>query len=95
MKLSIHTYATNQSDLNYLCFDGFMYVQPEESQLAKITRDSSKITVEQVHGLMSQVTKHPVSHTAAASIDLHQHLIKPGLCLCFPCIHIGYQGHSV
>ncbi|KAG6553274.1 hypothetical protein Mapa_005008 [Marchantia paleacea] len=29
----------------------------EESQLAKITRDSSKITVEQVHGLMSQVIK--------------------------------------
>ena len=28
----------------------------EESQLAKITRDSAKITVEQVHGLMSQVT---------------------------------------
>ncbi|KAK9946775.1 hypothetical protein M0R45_012221 [Rubus argutus] len=27
----------------------------EESQLAKITRDSAKITVEQVHGLMSQV----------------------------------------
>lgn len=27
----------------------------EESQLAKITKDSSKITVEQVHGLMSQV----------------------------------------
>ncbi|XP_039065442.1 COP9 signalosome complex subunit 5a-like isoform X2 [Hibiscus syriacus] len=29
----------------------------EESQLAKITRDSSKISVEQVHGLMSQVIK--------------------------------------
>lgn len=29
----------------------------EESQLAKITRDSSKITVEQLHGLMSQVIK--------------------------------------
>ncbi|CAA7408199.1 unnamed protein product [Spirodela intermedia] len=29
----------------------------EESQLAKIARDSSKITVEQVHGLMSQVIK--------------------------------------
>ncbi|CAI0376451.1 unnamed protein product [Linum tenue] len=29
----------------------------EESQLAKITRDSAKITVEQVHGLMSQVIK--------------------------------------
>lgn len=27
----------------------------EESPLAKITRDSAKITVEQVHGLMSQV----------------------------------------
>ncbi|KAI7980269.1 Uracil phosphoribosyltransferase [Camellia lanceoleosa] len=27
----------------------------EESQLAEITRDSAKITVEQVHGLMSQV----------------------------------------
>ncbi|KAL3324066.1 hypothetical protein AABB24_038310 [Solanum stoloniferum] len=29
----------------------------EESQLAKITRDSAKITVEQVHGLMLQVIK--------------------------------------
>ncbi|KAL0393854.1 UNVERIFIED_CONTAM: COP9 signalosome complex subunitb [Sesamum latifolium] len=29
----------------------------EESQLTKITRDSVKITVEQVHGLMSQVIK--------------------------------------
>ncbi|KZV47651.1 hypothetical protein F511_14437 [Dorcoceras hygrometricum] len=29
----------------------------EESQLNKITRDSAKITVEQVHGLMSQVIK--------------------------------------
>ena len=27
----------------------------EESQLAKATKDSNKITVEQVHGLMSQV----------------------------------------
>ncbi|XP_020090701.1 COP9 signalosome complex subunit 5a-like isoform X1 [Ananas comosus] len=31
--------------------------EQEESQLAKITRDSSKITAEQVHGLMSQVIK--------------------------------------
>nr|GEV05652.1 COP9 signalosome complex subunit 5a-like [Tanacetum cinerariifolium] len=30
---------------------------PEESPLAKITKDSAKITVEQVHGLMSQVIK--------------------------------------
>ncbi|CAA0812412.1 COP9 signalosome complex subunit 5b [Striga hermonthica] len=29
----------------------------EESQLSKITRDSATITVEQVHGLMSQVIK--------------------------------------
>ncbi|KAF7126794.1 hypothetical protein RHSIM_Rhsim11G0155000 [Rhododendron simsii] len=29
----------------------------EESQIAKITKDSAKITVEQVHGLMSQVIK--------------------------------------
>ncbi|MFS7932263.1 putative Cop9 signalosome subunit 5 domain-containing protein [Helianthus anomalus] len=29
----------------------------EESQLAKITRDSAKIIVEQVHGLISQVIK--------------------------------------
>ena len=30
-------------------------LQQEESPLAKVTRDSSKITAEQVHGLMSQV----------------------------------------
>ncbi|XP_047325805.1 COP9 signalosome complex subunit 5b-like [Impatiens glandulifera] len=29
----------------------------EENELAKITRDSAKITVEQIHGLMSQVIK--------------------------------------
>lgn len=34
---------------------GMVLLQQEESQLAKITRDSSKITAEQVHGLMSQV----------------------------------------
>ncbi|KAK9097390.1 hypothetical protein Sjap_022887 [Stephania japonica] len=44
----------------------------EDSQLAKITRDSSKITVEQVHGLMSQVIKdilfnsvHPANRNRA------------------------------
>ncbi|CAL5014451.1 unnamed protein product [Urochloa decumbens] len=31
--------------------------EQEESPLAKVTRDSSKITAEQVHGLMSQVIK--------------------------------------
>ncbi|KAJ0984860.1 hypothetical protein J5N97_003216 [Dioscorea zingiberensis] len=46
----------------------------EESQLAKITRDSSKITVEQVHGLMSQVIKdilfNSVRHSNGASPSL-------------------------
>ena len=32
----------------------------EESPLAKITRDSAKITVEQVHGLMSQVIANTI-----------------------------------
>lgn len=32
----------------------------EESPLAKITRDSAKITVEQVHGLMSQVIANSI-----------------------------------
>ncbi|KAL5972736.1 proteasome regulatory particle subunit RPN11 [Asimina triloba] len=39
----------------------------EESQLAKITRDSSKITVEQVHGLMSQVIKDILFNSARQS----------------------------
>eukprot|EP00249_Psilotum_nudum_P009217 c21787_g1_i1 orf=320-1405(-) len=49
----------------------------EESQLAKITRDSSKITGEQVHGLMSQVIKDILfnsvtqSSLASASVDRH------------------------
>eukprot|EP01121_Diplochlamys_sp_Union-15-3_P004424 TRINITY_DN1455_c0_g1_i1.p1 TRINITY_DN1455_c0_g1~~TRINITY_DN1455_c0_g1_i1.p1 ORF type:complete len:337 (+),score=69.38 TRINITY_DN1455_c0_g1_i1:105-1115(+) len=30
----------------------------EESQLSKLTKDSAKTTIEQVHGLMSQVIKH-------------------------------------
>ncbi|XP_077238343.1 COP9 signalosome complex subunit 5-like [Tasmannia lanceolata] len=39
----------------------------EESQLAKITRDSSKITVEQVHGLLSQVIKDIVFNSVHQS----------------------------
>ncbi|CAH9101421.1 unnamed protein product [Cuscuta europaea] len=39
----------------------------EESQLAKITCDSSKITVEQVHGLMSQVIKDILFNTVRQS----------------------------
>lgn len=34
----------------------------DEPQLAKITRDSAKITVEQVHGLMSQVSKYILTY---------------------------------
>ncbi|KAH9303986.1 hypothetical protein KI387_008390 [Taxus chinensis] len=40
----------------------------EESQLAKITRDSSKITVEQVHGLMSQVIKDTLFNSVHQSV---------------------------
>ncbi|CAK9136838.1 unnamed protein product [Ilex paraguariensis] len=40
-----------------LCTTIVLCSDAEESQLAKITRDSAKITVEQVHGLMSQVIK--------------------------------------
>ncbi|XP_019165930.1 PREDICTED: COP9 signalosome complex subunit 5a-like [Ipomoea nil] len=39
----------------------------EESQLAKITCDSAKITVEQVHGLMSQVIKDILFNTVRQS----------------------------
>jgi len=39
----------------------------EESQLAKITRDSSKIAVEQVHGLMSQVIKDSLFNSVCPS----------------------------
>lgn len=39
----------------------------EESPLAKITRDSSKITVEQVHGLMSQVIKDKLFNSVRQS----------------------------
>lgn len=47
----------NQTPFHLLPFIadcGFAIFQ-QESQLNKITRDSAKITVEQVHGLMSQV----------------------------------------
>lgn len=37
----------------------WLFPLQEESQLTKITRDSAKITVEQVHGLMSQVSLLP------------------------------------
>ncbi|GAA0164139.1 translation initiation factor [Lithospermum erythrorhizon] len=43
----------------------------EESQLAKITRDSTKITVEQVHGLMSQVIKDTLFNTVRQSNKSH------------------------
>nr|AAC36344.1 AJH1 [Arabidopsis thaliana] len=39
----------------------------DEPQLAKITRDSAKITVEQVHGLMSQVIKDILFNSARQS----------------------------
>ncbi|KAK5817104.1 hypothetical protein PVK06_022027 [Gossypium arboreum] len=39
----------------------------EESQLAKITRDSAKITMEQVHGLMSQVIKNILFYSVRQS----------------------------
>jgi len=39
----------------------------EESQLAKISRDSSKITVEQLHGLMSQVIKDTLFNSVMSS----------------------------
>jgi COP9 signalosome complex subunit 5 len=39
----------------------------EESQLAKISRDSSKITVEQLHGLMSQVIKDTLFNSVTSS----------------------------
>ncbi|CAL9098036.1 unnamed protein product [Musa textilis] len=52
--------------------------EPEESQLAKITRDSSKITVEQVHGLMSQVIKdilfNSVHHKSCIRLSPLSHL---------------------
>ena len=35
----------------------------DESQLSKVTKDSSKITVEAVHGLLSQVLKDQVFNT--------------------------------
>ncbi|PNT62040.1 COP9 signalosome complex subunit 5a [Brachypodium distachyon] len=48
--------------------------EPEDSPLAKVTRDSSKITAEQVHGLMSQVIKdilfnsvHPSSKASTSA----------------------------
>ncbi|CAA0821368.1 COP9 signalosome complex subunit 5a [Striga hermonthica] len=43
--------------LGYIVTFYIFYLFQEESQLSKITRDSAKITVEQVHGLMSQVIK--------------------------------------
>lgn len=43
----------------------------EDSQLAKITRDSAKITVEQVHGLMSQVIKDILFNSVRQSTKTH------------------------
>uniref|UniRef100_A0A0D9WAH7 MPN domain-containing protein n=1 Tax=Leersia perrieri TaxID=77586 RepID=A0A0D9WAH7_9ORYZ len=50
--------------------------EQEESPLAKVTRDSSKITAEQVHGLMSQVIKdilfnsvHPSNKASTSAPD--------------------------
>eukprot|EP00252_Welwitschia_mirabilis_P018205 TRINITY_DN40478_c0_g1_i1.p1 TRINITY_DN40478_c0_g1~~TRINITY_DN40478_c0_g1_i1.p1 ORF type:complete len:358 (+),score=54.14 TRINITY_DN40478_c0_g1_i1:343-1416(+) len=51
----------------------------EESQLAKITKDSSKITVQQVHGLMSQVIKDILFNSVRRSA-------KDGsVCIDGPC----------
>ena len=47
-----------------------MFIGQEESQLAKITRDSSKITVVQVHGLMSQVNFSSASYRYLAMYSI-------------------------
>jgi len=46
-----------ESQLQHGRGGGMMEKKKEESQLSKVTRDSTKLTIEQVHGLMSQVMK--------------------------------------
>ncbi|KAI8008703.1 COP9 signalosome complex subunit 5 [Camellia lanceoleosa] len=53
----------------------------EESQLAEITRDSAKITVEQVHGLMSQVIKAILFNSVHQLNRPHTELSGPKLMM--------------
>lgn len=54
----------------------------EESQLNKITRDSAKITAEQVHGLMSQVV-YPLQEVHG-SVSPQTYYIVPLDNICVP-----------
>lgn len=70
-----------------------MYHFQDEPQLAKITRDSAKITVEQVHGLMSQVSKYNLT-----MLILFPLLVKGSMKLTqksFIQQCAGYQRHLV
>ncbi|KAI4379736.1 hypothetical protein MLD38_005992 [Melastoma candidum] len=49
----------------------------EDFQLVKITRDSTKITVEQVHGLISQVIKNILFNSVRQSHDCRQDQCGP------------------
>lgn len=65
----------NQTHFHLLPFIadcGFALLFQQESQLNKITRDSGKITVEQVHGLMSQVILI-FSHVTFEHLSFHKY----------------------
>ena len=66
----------------------------EEPPLAKITRDSGKITVEQVHGLMSHVSKHN-SLMAIYSVLVHESVRFTLKSFTHPSKCSGYQRHLV
>ncbi|ERN03751.1 hypothetical protein AMTRI_Chr05g65700 [Amborella trichopoda] len=52
----------------------------EDSQVAKITRENSEITVKQVHGLMAQVMKDThfnLVHQASRILPILTDLLRP------------------
>jgi hypothetical protein len=76
---TLFIYVKELGAFSFFCLIFLLYLlQQEESPLTKVTRDSSKITAEQVYGLMSQVILD-------VCLDLF-------IALCFSILLIHYNG---
>jgi hypothetical protein len=76
---TLFIYVKELGAFSFFCLIFLLYLlQQEESPLAKVTRDSSKITAEQAYGLMSQVILD-------VCLDLF-------IALCFSILLIHYNG---
>ncbi|XP_047319291.1 COP9 signalosome complex subunit 5b-like isoform X2 [Impatiens glandulifera] len=59
----------------------FSRKKEEENELAKITKDNAKITVEQIHKLMSQVIKNILFNSVRLFSSSNRHTIVVNILL--------------